>query len=761
MQSSPALWNDRGRNPILITDRQSRTWLVFYHAAGQAGQVLARDVRTGETLPVSNAGIDSADLAAVAGADGPAIVWNELVGGTYQLFESDLRDTPPRQITGGTASAIYPALASAAGALWLVYQAADDAGCFNIYMRRKAGGEWSKPVLVSDTPGNNWCPAITATANGRLAVAWDGYAVGSYDIYLRFVGPDASLQPTMRVTGDGFFHAHASLAAAPDGGVWLAWNRGTADWGKDNEVYRQHRIPDRNYLHVRRSVEVRRVTADGRLLPVFPPIQDVLDQHLPGLLHERPRLYASSGGPLYAAFRFNEGDPHGGHRTMKRWQAMLTCYDGAQWLQPVELDGSHGLSNGTIAIAETADGSIVAAATGEGGDNRTINLDTRVRIYRLQPLAEQIAVSDPPIELSFAQPPPRLGTPPRHSIQHQGEVLNLCFGDVHRHTEFSFCRTSVDGSLEEALRQTRDAAAMDFAMTADHDHQEQSPDMWAEVMAAADRFNVPGHFTTFFGYEWIGGRDNRRHRNVLSTVRVPPPPFDYGDSGHRDVRNLWAGLPPGKAITIPHHTACPMSLLWLKDPGEAADPAMEPLVEIFQASRASSEYPGCPTLCNSFFWTGQVRSFSVEGGFVSDALRQGIRMGFIASSDHMSAHRSYACVYARENTRGSLLDAMLKRHTYAASDRIICEFSIGDALMGEELAAAPRLDVRIRFAGTRPIREIALLRDSEPFRTWRPKGIDAEIITSLHEGESRGHCFYARMIQAGTNLAWSSPIWIV
>jgi len=135
-------------------------------------------------------------------------------------------------------------------------------------------------------------------------------------------------------------------------------------------------------------------------------------------------------------------------------------------------------------------------------------------------------------------------------------------------------------------------------------------------------------------------------------------------------------------------------------------------------------------------------------------------MGFIASSDHMSAHRSYACVYARENTRESLLDAMLKRHVYAASDRVICEFSIGNALMGEERAAAPRMDVRIHFVGTNPIREIALLRDSEPYRTWHPKAIDAEIISSLDEAESRGHYFYARMIQTDTNLAWSSPIWI-
>jgi len=58
MQTASPEWNDRGRNPVLVVDHQSRTWLIFHHAVGQAGQVLARDVRTGETLTVSNAGID-------------------------------------------------------------------------------------------------------------------------------------------------------------------------------------------------------------------------------------------------------------------------------------------------------------------------------------------------------------------------------------------------------------------------------------------------------------------------------------------------------------------------------------------------------------------------------------------------------------------------------------------------------------------------------------------------------------------------------
>jgi hypothetical protein len=356
--------------------------------------------------------------------------------------------------------------------------------------------------------------------------------------------------------------------------------------------------------------------------------------------------------------------------------------------------------------------------------------------------------------------------PDRHAIRHQGGQYQVYFGDLHRHTELSFCRTSIDGSLEEAFRAAKDAGWLDFVMTSDHDHQEKAPDMWAETMQAADRFYVPGFFTTFFGYEWIGAPINRRHRNIVSAERIPPPPqvdIEPSSSEFRDVRKTWASLPRGQAITIPHHTACPMSLLWGEDPGEAWDPVYQPLVEIFQASRASSEYPDCPTLCNAFYTSEQrlsSTSFDVEGGFVSDALQQDKRMGFIASSDHMSTHRSYACLYAKENTREGLMEAMVARRAYAATDRILCEFSIGDALMGGEIKAEDVLDVRIWFAGTGDIKEVALLCDSAPILTWAPSGSEIEIITHLDPSEATGHYYYARVIQHDSNLAWSSPIWV-
>jgi hypothetical protein len=249
------------------------------------------------------------------------------------------------------------------------------------------------------------------------------------------------------------------------------------------------------------------------------------------------------------------------------------------------------------------------------------------------------------------------------------------------------------------------------------------------------------------------------------------PPFefeDYGETGprgkelQRDVKKLWATLPRGQAFTLAHHSGCNMSLCWGLDSGEAADPELEPLVEIFQSSRGSSEYLGAPTQCNHFYTSGQYeRQFGVQEGMVDVALGQGLRLGFVASSDHMSTHGSYACVYASDCTREALMEALLARRCYAASDRILCEFRLSEGFMGEEIKAGTEpLTAHIRFAGTGPLREVALMRDSQPYRTWQPAGAEFEAAIDLPADECRGHYFYARAQQEDSNLAWASPIWV-
>ena len=90
------------------------------------------------------------------------------------------------------------------------------------------------------------------------------------------------------------------------------------------------------------------------------------------------------------------------------------------------------------------------------------------------------------------------------------------------------------------------------------------------------------------------------------------------------------------------------------------DPVVEPVVEIYQGDRQSYEMPDAPR--------SNTEKDSIGGwrpkGFVNLALEKGYKMGFQASSDHISTHMSYCNIFAKDATREALLDALKKRHVY-------------------------------------------------------------------------------------------------
>ena len=66
--------------------------------------------------------------------------------------------------------------------------------------------------------------------------------------------------------------------------------------------------------------------------------------------------------------------------------------------------------------------------------------------------------------------------------------------------------------------------------------------LWKEYVETADRYNQPGVFTTFPGYEWTslpGGAN--MHRNIIfRSSRVPEIPFSAMDSDHAE--DLWTAM---------------------------------------------------------------------------------------------------------------------------------------------------------------------------------------------------------------------------
>ena len=197
---------------------------------------------------------------------------------------------------------------------------------------------------------------------------------------------------------------------------------------------------------------------------------------------------------------------------------------------------------------------------------------------------------------------------------------------------------------------------------------------WADTVAAAQRHNDPGKFTTFIAYEYTASTPDmgNLHRNVVfkgNGNRIPSVPYSRANSN--DPEGLWNWMDRLRedgieSLAIPHNSNGSDGFMFaLKDSfgkpltREYAELRMrnEPIVEITQVKGTSDTHPALST--NDEWADFEIMPFKVatqsiskvKGSYVRDALLEGIRMeqaegfnpykfGLIGSSDTHTAASS-------------------------------------------------------------------------------------------------------------------------
>ena len=192
---------------------------------------------------------------------------------------------------------------------------------------------------------------------------------------------------------------------------------------------------------------------------------------------------------------------------------------------------------------------------------------------------------------------------------------------------------------------------------------------WGEVRDAAARYNQPGRFTTFVGYEFTSAPDGKNmHRNVLfRTANVPGAPFSSSSSP--DPEDLWKAMDGWRAkgmeaLAIPHNSNGSDGAMFdtVRLNGQPIDKAYaemrmrnEPLVEMSQIKGTSETHPSLSPndeWANFEIWENYIavnkKVTRFAGGYVRRALQDGIilreklgvnpyKFGFIGSSDTHNA----------------------------------------------------------------------------------------------------------------------------
>jgi len=354
------------------------------------------------------------------------------------------------------------------------------------------------------------------------------------------------------------------------------------------------------------------------------------------------------------------------------------------------------------------------------------------------------------------------------------------WGMIHGHTELS----DGQGNIDQYFRQMRDEAGLDFAAPGDHDHLWETPGpLWEKACDAVARWNEPGRFVTFLGYEWAKwtrkGHGDRNiyyledHRPMYRSdeVNFPTPP------------DLFRAIQNETAIVVPHHTGHYGNFCDWKD----HDPEHERLVEIFQLRGSYERGDDNPV-------PERGQEPPMECGYVSRALAMGWRVGFTAGGDDHIGHAGtefpitggetrykagLMAVLAAERSREAIWDAMWSRRVVATTGpRILLNYELNGRPIGSELdaKACPGITERrrldIEFHGTAPADRIDIIRNNDIVQTFAPGELDCEL--SWEDAAPLGDvllppatfcahpfCFYyVRAIQSDGEVAWASPVWI-
>jgi hypothetical protein len=722
-----------------VAARDGGIWVawVSYSAAQGSTRIYARSMENGRwrnPVEVSeSAGDYSKPAVAIDAQSRVWVAWPAQVRGNWDIYGRVLSRgvwSKTERLTTDAGPDTAPQLAASGSRVMLVWQAMRGNNLDILYRIHESA--WGPEGFVTRNPANDWDPAIVATSDGAFHVAWDSYR-GDYDVFLRS-WRDGTWSEEMPVAATPRLENHASLSVDAQGRLWIAWEIGPEHWASDSahgglRAGRTIGIACLDQGKLYRPVEAEAALASlngGKTVKK----KSKKKEEAPAGVMQSPALWSGRDGKLRLFYRVAID------KNLLRVES--TVWNGSGWSQPEVLPHSEGRIDQKMVLAPLVDRVFACFPAG-----------TVHNIVYGEFFASGIAGSGTP-KLTVAAKNAVKAAPPA-AEPHTLNGYRLVWGDLHRHTDISEDGGIRDGSLTDTMRYALDAARLDFIGVTDHTrYLVRRYNLW-RGQQNADLFYKPGVFTVMHSYE-RSQMSPWGHRNIVHLDRnyePVPASYDTGDPGV-DPFGLFAALRGKHATSIPHTSAWgAKQVSW-----DYADPDLERLVEIYQGARSTYEYKGAPDPAGRAVYEDD------SPNFVWDALARNIKLGFIASSDHGSTHMSYAAVYTKAVDRQSIFDALTARRTYAATDKILLDFSISDHVMGEEIRVSGKPELRVAVEGVLPIIQIDVIKSGKFIYATKPGTVKTQFTFRDDSYHGEDAFYYVRVIQQDKNMAWASPIWV-
>jgi hypothetical protein len=780
--------------PSITAAPDGTLWLAWLSFAGDRDDVAIRPYKDGKWGTLQWVpGASGDNWMPQAGVDGKGrvwVVWAQQAGANWDIYARAFDPAVNswgalERLTSDPLPDTNPRLAARGGILALVWQGFRGKNS-NIFLRIFDGERWAPEIRVTNRAANDWEPAAAIDGKGAVWVTYDSYRNGNYDVYLARVS-GAQADPEVAVAATPKLEVRATVAVDTADRVWVAWESGPQNWGKD-QGYIIRKRQTGALLEGARQPRIRCYQNGQWKEPPYPKTLDNGNA-------TQPHVFSDGMGSVWLAAKLRRnitppGESRDGYMPnfqRGNWEYAVAHLGSGGWSEAVALEKSRGRLSTRLSAASLAGGGLAMAWPADYRAEGQMNRPMRQEVFS-EMLAAPAGGSPPPLSdpkeetvipvAGHKDEAGDLKVLRAHAAKWSGRTLRIVRGDFHRHTELSWdVGGAFDGSLQDFYRYMIDAAAMDFGASTDHQGG-LWPYAWWYTQKMTDMYHVPGAYTPIFGYERSASYPNG-HRNMFfakrSDARVTPfflkpgtpafalPRGPFGDepqgSGslvENDTKLLYEQIRKLGAIAISHTSSNNMGTDWRDN-----DPDLEPVVEIFQGCRTSSEAAGAPYAANEKEDAAHTKLNGYRpDGMMSNAWGKGYKLGIIAASDHFSTHISYALVYTDDFTRQGILDAIRKRHTYGATDNIVLEVRMGEHLMGDEFVMTKPLPMRIVARGTGGIATVDVIKDGKVIYSAAPEKQTVEF-THVDRGDISGrHYYYVRLLQKDGMIAWSSPMFV-
>ncbi|MCL5746085.1 MAG: hypothetical protein M1541_19510, partial [Acidobacteria bacterium] len=353
--------------PSITASPDGSLWVAWLSFSGERDDIGLRRFQNGRWgnllwVPGVSGDVWLPQVAADS-AHGVRVVWSQQVKGNWDLYARHF--DPERQEWGALERLTSDPLPDINPRLWsdgkgraaLVWQGFRGKNS-NIFLKTLEGDGWSPDIRVTSHAANDWEPAVALDRAGNAWVAYDSYKNGNYDVFLARAAGGHLLDAEIPVAASPAFEARATVAVDNADRVWVAWESGPANWGKDNGYIVRDRLigtPLDGGGKMRAQV---RWYENGRWREPAAPLA------FPGRSSHHPHVFSDASGSVWVAAKVciqpgrKELPPVDGYQPAYKggwWEYAVTRFLGGGWTDAIVLPDSRGRLSTRISAMATAD----------------------------------------------------------------------------------------------------------------------------------------------------------------------------------------------------------------------------------------------------------------------------------------------------------------------------------------------------------------------------------------------------------------------